>query len=78
MTQDQIDARVLQIAEDLRIARNLAEQEDVDALWRTREEEDRLAAERAGRQAAARPRSPASAAFASSAPRCMLWREKTA
>jgi len=58
MTQDQIDARVLQIAEDLRIARNLAEQEDVDALWRIREEEDRLAAERAGRQAAARPRSP--------------------
>ena len=48
MTEDQIGARVLQIAEDLRMARDLAEQEDLDALWRIREEKDQLAAEGAG------------------------------
>ena len=51
MTEDQIGGRLLQIAEDLRMARNLAEQEDLDSLWRIREEEDKLAAEQAVRQA---------------------------
>ena len=56
--EDQIGARVAQIAEDLRMARNLAEQEDLDAQWRIREEKDRLAAEDAGHRASPRSSSP--------------------